>query len=80
MTYARDCVGCAAILACDTFPHDTFRQAEVENLGKPPLGDENVGGFDVTMNDALGVSCIEGIGDLDSNGDNMLRIQGTGGD
>ncbi len=44
---------------------NTFRQAKVENLGEPPLGNENVGGFDVAMNDAFAVSRIERIGDLD---------------
>ena len=45
----------------------------------PPLRDENVGGFDVTMNDALAVSSIERIGDLDGNRDNTFRIQGSCG-
>ena len=57
-----------------------LRQAEVENLGVPSLRDEYVGGFDVTMNDALAVSSIEGVGNLDGNRDNTLGIQGACGD
>ena len=32
---------------------DHLRDAEVENLGDTPLGDKDVGGFDVAMNDSL---------------------------
>ena len=67
-------------LACEALRKDTLRQAEVENLGVSPLGDENVGGFDVAMNDAFAVSGIERIGNLDGNRDNALRIQGACGD
>ncbi len=42
-----------------------FRQTEIENLGVSALGDKDVGGFDVAMNDALGVRGIESVGDLD---------------
>ena len=41
----------------------------------PTLGDKNISGFDVTMNDAFDVGSIEGIGNLDGNGDNTLRIE-----
>jgi hypothetical protein len=47
---------------------------KVENLDAPPVRDENVGGFDVTMNDAFAVSSIERIGNLDGNRHNTLRI------
>src|SRR5258708_2805033 len=43
----------------------------------PPLRDKNVGGLDVTMNDAFVVSGIERIGNLDGNGDNTVGIQGA---
>src|SRR5882762_2346340 len=45
----------------------------------PPLRDKNVGGLDVTMNDAFVVSGIERIGNLDGNGDNTVGIQGACG-
>ena len=42
-----------------------FRQPKVENLRVPTLGDEDVRGFDVAVNDALGVGRIQCIRNLD---------------
>ena len=42
-----------------------FRQAKVENLGVPAVGDKDIGGLDVPMDDPLGVRGVEGVGDLD---------------
>jgi hypothetical protein len=53
-------------LACTILRKNTFRQAEIKNLGVPPLGDENVGGFDITMNDAFAVRSIERVGNLEA--------------
>jgi len=61
-------------LRCEALRKNTLRQAKVENLDAPSLRDENVGGFDVTMNDAFAVSSIERIGDLDGNLHYALRI------
>lgn len=41
-------------------------QAEVEDLCLISVGDENVGGLDIAVNDALRMGGIECIGDLDS--------------
>src|SRR5580698_6526501 len=66
-------------LARETLRNNILSEAEVENLGMPPLGDENVGGFNVAMNDAFAVSSIERIGNLDGNRDDTLQIQSAGG-
>ena len=42
-----------------------FSQAEIENLRVPAFGDNNVRGFDVAMNDSLGMRGIERVGDFD---------------
>jgi len=44
------------------------------------LGDENVGRFDVTMNDALGVSGIESVGDLDGDIEKAVQFEWLAGD
>ena len=54
-----------------------LRKPEVQNLGVPALGDEDVRGLDVTMDDAFGVRSVERIGDLDSDGEQRLQIQRT---
>jgi hypothetical protein len=36
------------------------------------LGDEDVRGLNVTVDDALGVSGVESVGDLDSDGEQRL--------
>jgi hypothetical protein len=43
-------------------------EAEVEHLGVPAFGDENIGGLNVTMNDPFGVGGVQSIGDFDANG------------
>ena len=46
---------------------DELRKAEVENLHLLPLGQENIRGFDVAVNDALRMCGIETFGDLHRN-------------
>jgi hypothetical protein len=41
-----------------------FRQSKVEDLHLVLVGNENVGGFDVAMDAALGVGCSERVGNL----------------
>jgi hypothetical protein len=57
-----DCVGDSARRICCWFH---LRQAKIENLRVPSLGEEDIGGLDVAMNNALGVRCVESIGDFD---------------
>ena len=40
-----------------------FGQTEVEDLGVSALGDEDVGGLNVAMDDALGMCGVEAVGD-----------------
>ena len=57
-----------------------FGQAEVENLGVSALGDENVGGLDVAMDDAFAVRGIERVGDFDGQAEQDVHFERTAGD
>ena len=46
----------------------------------PAFGDEDIGRFDVAMNDALGVSRIERIGDFDAEGEDGVQFDGATSD
>src|SRR5579872_1070112 len=52
-------------------------QAEIENLGLAAFSDEDVGGLDVAMDDALGVGGIESVGDLNSYLHQRAGLQGA---
>ena len=41
-----------------------LRQSKIQNLGVSAFRDEDIGGLDVTVDDAFGVGGIESIGDL----------------
>ena len=57
-----------------------LRQSEVENLGGPSPGDEDVGGLDVAMDDAFGMRRIEGVRDLDPEANDLFDIDRPLGD
>jgi len=57
-----------------------FGEPEVEQLGLAARGDENVGRLDVTMNDALGVRGVEGVGDLNAEVEKEIEPQRLAGD
>ena len=55
-------------------------EAEVEDFGVAALGDEEVGGLDVAVNDAFGVSGIERVGNFDGEVEEAVKLHGTAGD
>jgi hypothetical protein len=57
-----------------------FGQSEVENLGMTAVGNKDVGWLDVTMDDALVVSRIEGIGNFDGQGEDGRGFHRASGD
>src|ERR1035437_7767042 len=61
---------------CD---HD-LSQPEVENLGVTALGDEDVRGLDVPMDDASGMSGIERVGDVNRQTEQNIGVDGLSGD
>ena len=74
------CVLRAAILLEELRCEADLRQPEIQNLGVAALGDENVGGLDVAVDDAFGVGGIERVGNLDGQRQNQLGFQRTPGD
>jgi hypothetical protein len=59
-------------------PQRTFgelRQTEVEHLGLPALGQEDVGGLDVAVQDVFAVRRVERIGDLRRHVEQRLGIE-----
>src|ERR1700733_6156732 len=49
-------------------------QTEVENFGLIAICNKDVGRLDVTVNDALGVRTVEGVGDLDANIEKFIQL------
>jgi hypothetical protein len=54
-------------------PH--FGEPEVEYFCLAPLGHENICRLYIAMNNALGVRCIQGVGNLDSQIQNLVGLQ-----
>jgi hypothetical protein len=71
-----DGTGCTG----ESFAIGDFGEAEVEDFGMAALGDENVCGFDVAMNDAFGVGSIEGVGNLNGEIEQVFQIDARAGD
>ena len=56
-----------------------FRQSEIQNLCVSPLGDEDVGGLDVAVDDSLGVGGIQCVGNLNSQAEQNVEFDGPSG-
>ena len=54
-----------------------FGEAKIENFDGAALGDENVGGLDIAVDDAFFVGGVEGVGELDADVDGARNRQGT---
>ena len=55
-------------------------EAEVENFGVAALGDENIGGLDVAMNDVFLMGGVERVGDFDAERDEHFEGERALGD
>ncbi len=72
--------GCAGRVDGSFGSAGKLRESEIENFDVTASGDKNVGGFDVTMDDAFCVGGIEGVGDFGGEGDELVEFDGTSGD
>ncbi len=57
-----------------------FRQAKIQHLGMTTIGDKNIPGLDVAMNDALGVCRVQRVGDFDGERQQRVQFHRTPGD
>src|SRR6202034_1647247 len=62
------------VLFCVGVGAGLFGEAEVENFGVAAAGDEDVGGLDVAMDDAGGVSGVEGVGDFNADVEELIDL------
>src|SRR5246127_1299018 len=58
-----------------TFRVGELGETEIENLGMPAFGDKNIGGLDVTMNDAFAMSGIESVGHFNRQAEQNVGIE-----
>ena len=49
-------------------------ETEIQNLSAPALGDENIRGLDVAMNNSLRMGCVEGVGHIDCDGQQAVHL------
>src|SRR5271168_35302 len=54
-----------------------FGQSEIEQLGLAALGDENVRRLDVAVDDSLGMSGFERVGDLNAEIEKLFGLEGA---
>ena len=55
-------------------------ETKIEDFDGAAFGDENVGGLDVAMDDALLVGRVKSVGELDADVDGARNGKGAGGD
>ena len=56
-------------------PGCDFCQTEIENLRMPAPRDEDVGRLDVAMHDALAVRCVEPVGNVNGNAEQVFGFE-----
>ncbi len=64
-----------SVAVCSLAGGGNFCQAEIEQLGLTALGDKNICGLDVAMDDALAVGGVERVGDLDTQSDQGFCVE-----
>ena len=82
MSFVRSlcCGGIGNGVGTDGSGAGNFGEAEVENFRAATLGDENVCGLDVAVNDASVVSGVEGVGAVDADFEEAFEFQRARGD
>ncbi len=52
-----------------------LRQTEIQNLGVPAIGDEDIGRLDIAVNDALGMRRVQRIGNFNREREQHLQFK-----